>query len=86
MITVTSVEARGKLGELLDNAQREPVVITRDGYPAAYLISPQQMKELQEGRANAEHSKPYSWTAVNVQTWNDFDARFGAFADEHSLL
>lgn len=31
MITVTSVEAQNRFGQLLDTVQREPVVITRHG-------------------------------------------------------
>lgn len=31
MITVTSVEAQSKFGQLLDTVQRESVVITRHG-------------------------------------------------------
>ena len=87
MITVTSVEAQNKFGQLLDNAQREPVIITRHGRPAAYLISPQDMKEFQEARARSEHGRPArDWATASAQAWNEFDAQFGAFADEHSTL
>lgn len=50
MITVTSVEAQNRFGQLLDTAQREPVVITRNGRTAAFLVSPQDMRELQDAR------------------------------------
>jgi prevent-host-death family protein len=40
MITVTSVDAQNRFGQLLDKAQREPIIITRHGRPAAYMISP----------------------------------------------
>jgi prevent-host-death family protein len=39
MRTVTSVEAQNHFGELLDNAQREPITITRRGRPVAYIVS-----------------------------------------------
>ena len=39
MITVTSMEAQNRFGQLLDTVQREPVSVTRHGRPAAYIIS-----------------------------------------------
>lgn len=50
MRTVTSVEAQNRFGELLDSAQREPVTITRRGRTVAYVLSPQDMQNLLEGR------------------------------------
>ena len=46
MITVTSVEAQNRFGQLLDTVQREPVTITRHGRTAAFIVSPQDMQEL----------------------------------------
>ena len=50
MITVTSVEAQNSFGKLLDSAQREPVVVTRHGRPAAFIVSPRDMDELMDAR------------------------------------
>ena len=50
MITVTSMEAQNRFGRLLDTVQREPVTITRHGRVAAFMVSPQDMEELQEIR------------------------------------
>lgn len=50
MITVTSVEAQSRFGQLLDTVQREPVTITRHGRVAAFIVSPQDMRDLQEAR------------------------------------
>ncbi|HWS68089.1 MAG TPA: type II toxin-antitoxin system Phd/YefM family antitoxin [Steroidobacteraceae bacterium] len=50
MKTLTSVEAQNRFGELLDAAQREPVSITRRGRTVAFLVSPEDMKDLIEGR------------------------------------
>lgn len=50
MITVTSVEAQNSFGKLLDSAQREPVVVTRHGRPAAFIVSPKDMDELMDAR------------------------------------
>jgi prevent-host-death family protein len=56
MITVTSVEAQENLSQLLDTAQREPVIIMRHGRPAAYMISPQDMFDTSFGSFADEHS------------------------------
>ena len=50
MITVTSVEAQNRFGQLLDTVQREPVTITRHGRTAAFMVSPQDMDELTNAR------------------------------------
>ena len=51
MITVTSVEAQNRFGQLLDTILREPVSITRHGRAAAFMVSPQDMAELLDARA-----------------------------------
>ena len=50
MITVTSVEAQNRFGQLLDTILREPVGITRHGRAAAFIVSPQDMAELLDAR------------------------------------
>jgi prevent-host-death family protein len=50
MLTMTSVEAQNRFGQLLDAAQREPVAITRHGRKAAFIVSPQDMAELTKAR------------------------------------
>ena len=50
MITVTSVEAQNRFGQLLDTVQREPVTITRHGRTAAFIVSPQDMQDLHNAR------------------------------------
>lgn len=39
MKTVSSAEAQNRFGELLDNAQHEPISITRRGRPVAFIVS-----------------------------------------------
>ena len=56
MITVTSVEAQNRFGQLLDTAQREPVTITRHGRTAAFIVSPQDMEELINARSKRSKS------------------------------
>jgi prevent-host-death family protein len=50
MKTVSSAEAQNHFGELLDNAQRGPISITRRGRPVAFIVSPQDMQDLQDAR------------------------------------
>ena len=40
MITLTSLDAQSRFGELVDTAQREPVLITRRGRPISIVLSP----------------------------------------------
>lgn len=56
MRTLTSVEAQNRFGELLDSAQREPVTITRRGRPVAFVLSPEDMKDLLEIRHKREQA------------------------------
>jgi len=53
MITVTPVEAQNRFGQVLDKVQREPVTITRHGRVAAFMVSPQDMDELNNARSKA---------------------------------
>ena len=50
MKTISSVEAQNHFGELLDNAQREPISITRRGRPVAFVVSQHDMAELADAR------------------------------------
>ncbi len=50
MVTVTSVEAQNRFGQLIDMAQRETVAVTRHGRPAAFIVSPRDMEELLDSR------------------------------------
>jgi antitoxin Phd len=51
MLTVSSMDAQNRFGQLLDTVQREPVTITRHGRTAAFIVSPQDMADLQDIRA-----------------------------------
>lgn len=64
MITITSVEAQNRFGQLLDTVQREPVTITRHGRTAAFMVSPQDMQELQDVRAKR------SKTVAEFDAWS----------------
>ncbi len=60
MKMVTSVEAQNRFGELLDNAQREPISITRHGRPIAYILSSDTYQTLtNEVRENSDRVKAY---------------------------
>lgn len=50
MPTMTSAEAQNRFGQLLEMAQREAVVITRHGRPAAFVVSSADMADLVELR------------------------------------
>ena len=40
MITMTSLQAQNRFGEMIDTSQREPVIITRRGRPVSVVLSP----------------------------------------------
>lgn len=52
--TYPIAEARGKLGELARRAaQREHIILTDHGVPAAMLISPSELEDLEDALALA---------------------------------
>jgi prevent-host-death family protein len=67
MITVTSVDAQNKFGQLLDTVQREPVVITRHGRAAAFMVSPQDMQELQDALGNKRKTAVEAFDAWSLR-------------------
>ncbi|WP_089728851.1 type II toxin-antitoxin system Phd/YefM family antitoxin [Candidatus Thiosymbion oneisti] len=56
MITVTSVEAQNRFGELIDRSQREPVEVTRRRRTVAYVVSSHDMQELVELRRRRDEA------------------------------
>jgi prevent-host-death family protein len=56
MITLTSVEAQNRFGELIDRSQREPVEVTRRGRAVAYVVSEHDMRELVDVRKRREEA------------------------------
>jgi antitoxin Phd len=46
MISMTSVEAQSRFGELVDRSQREPIAVTRRGRTVAYVVSGHDMQAL----------------------------------------
>ncbi len=57
MRTLTSADAQNRFGELLDNAQREPIGITRRGRTVAFVLSPQEYEALEGGRSTPHSAK-----------------------------
>jgi prevent-host-death family protein len=70
MITVSSMDAQNRFGQLLDTVQREPVTITRHGRPAAFIISPRDMQDLQDARRkrSAAVAAFQAWSQAATQT------------------
>jgi len=64
MITMTSVEAQNRFGQLLDTVQREAVAITRHGRPTAFVVSPQEMDELLDSRRKRGKA------VVDLEAWS----------------
>ena len=51
MLTLTSVEAQNRFGQLIDTAQREPITVTRRGRPVLMLLAVQDYNALQNKQA-----------------------------------
>ena len=66
MLTVSSLEAQNRFGQLLHTAQREPVTITRHSRTAAFIVAPQDMADLQGVKAKRTQA---------VQWFEDFFAK-----------
>ena len=67
MITVTSVEAQSRFGELIDRSQREPVEVTRRGRTVAYVISQHDMQALADvNKRREEAARWYSQYRARV--------------------
>ena len=62
MIPMTSADTQNRFGQLLDTVQREPVTITRHGRPAAFMVSAQDMQELQELRRKKAAAAFEAWS------------------------
>lgn len=56
MITVTSVEAQSRFGELIDRSQREPIEVTRRGRTVAYVVSAHDMQALADVKKRREET------------------------------
>ena len=61
MLTLTSVEAQSRFGELIDRSQREPIQVTRRGRPVAYVICDQDMQALND--LGARRAAASNWFA-----------------------
>ena len=57
MITITSVEAQNRFGQLLDTAQRETITSTRRGRPVAMLMAVQEFEQRQPPGAVARAAR-----------------------------
>ena len=69
MITVTSVEAQSRFGELIDRSQREPIEVTRRGRTVAYVVSGHDMQELAAVKQRREEAaRWYSQYRARVMT------------------
>ena len=54
MRSIAAKEAKTHFGELLDTAQREPIIIEKHGRPVAVVLSTQEYNEMKRARLRAE--------------------------------
>ena len=48
MKTYTALEAKNRLGQVIDAAQREPVTVTRQGRPSVVIVSAEEYERRQQ--------------------------------------
>lgn len=80
MITVTSVEAQSRFGELIDRSQREPVEVTRRGRTVAFVVSEHDMQELVDVRKRREEAARW-YAAYRQKVASQVDAGVPALSD-----
>lgn len=70
MVTITSVEAQNRFGQLIDMAQRETITVTRHGRTAAFIVSPRDMEELLDSRKRRSHAvaELEAWSANAIKS------------------
>jgi prevent-host-death family protein len=82
MITKTSVEAQNNFGQLLDTVQREPVAITRHGRPAAYVISPREMENVQALKEAKRKQLAADWASWSESAHKNMKPEASELTDE----
>lgn len=83
MITVTSVEAQSRFGELIDRSMREPIAITRRGRPVAYVVCEQDMHELTDVKKRREEAVRWFTQYRNqIETPTAADSLASALTDD----
>ena len=82
MITKTSAEAQNQFGKLLDTVQREPVAITRHGRPAAYVISPREMENVQALKEARRKQLAVDWAAWSERAGKNMKPEATELTDE----
>ena len=57
MQTLSSADAQNRFGELLDQAQREPVCISRRGRVVAFVLSPLEYESMARGTSTPQSAE-----------------------------
>jgi prevent-host-death family protein len=88
MITLTSVEAQNKFGQLLDTAQREPVAVTRHGRPTVFIVSPREMEELLDARRKRSKAlaELEAWSAQATKSQSPAQAAASAALTDEDVV
>ncbi len=86
MISMTSLGAQSRFGELVDTAEREPVLITRRGRPVSIMISPaggaqRMLTQFLQALASVEPLRG----AVGVAEFERVAAKLGKVAKKEGL-
>lgn len=81
MITLTSIDAQSRFGEVLDTAQREPITITRRGRPSVFIISAEEFTKYSASR-DRRNSAVAVFTNYVKQTEGKLNPTINQLTDE----
>lgn len=82
MVIKTSVEAQNRFGELLDLAQSRPVAITRRGRTVAYVISPDDMQDLERAKRRKRSKAAAAYEAWRAKYAGHISPEAASLTDE----
>lgn len=79
MLAISSIDARNRFDQLLDLISQEPVAITQHGQTVAFVVSPQDMADLQDVEARRiEAVKRFELFFDHAETAKSSDMRTAA--------
>ncbi|AKR58270.1 hypothetical protein XM25_21250 [Devosia sp. H5989] len=67
MSTITATDAKNKFGQVLDEAQREPVRIQKNGRDVAVVVSAAEYERLKTGSAEAVGPRVRELLALSIR-------------------
>jgi prevent-host-death family protein len=81
MLTISATQAQNSFGEILDAVRREPVAITEQGHPLAYVISPEELQKWFEDQTERDKAA-FAYRAYQERVGRKATPEADALTDE----